>query len=78
MGLPQLLAGLYVQKGHAKENGGVEKHREILHEHSLAPYPPTQLACVRFKTDFAIGVVDFAEGISKETIKMRRTARLRK
>jgi hypothetical protein len=30
-GLPQLLTGLDVQKGHGKENDGVEKHREILH-----------------------------------------------
>jgi hypothetical protein len=30
-GLPQLLAGLDVKKGHSKENSGEEEHREILH-----------------------------------------------
>src|SRR5579863_1963778 len=30
-GLPQLLTGLDVEKGHGKENDGVEKHGEILH-----------------------------------------------
>ncbi|MGA9585058.1 MAG: hypothetical protein WBQ95_07000, partial [Terracidiphilus sp.] len=34
-GLPQLLTGLYVQKGSGKENGGEEEHREILHASTL-------------------------------------------
>src|ERR1700691_4851643 len=31
-GLPQLLTGLDVKKGHGKENGGEEEHGQILHE----------------------------------------------
>jgi hypothetical protein len=34
-GLPQLLTGLDVQKGHGKENDGVEKHGDILHWKTL-------------------------------------------
>jgi hypothetical protein len=30
-GLPQLLTGLHVKKGHGKENSGEEEHSEILH-----------------------------------------------
>jgi hypothetical protein len=29
--LPQLLAGLHIQKGGCEENNGVEQHGEILH-----------------------------------------------
>jgi hypothetical protein len=38
-GLPQLLTGLDVQKGHGKENDGVEKHGEILHWKTLDSEP---------------------------------------
>jgi hypothetical protein len=69
MGLPQLLAGLYVEKGHAEENGGVEKHREILHKRSSRLKRCTQNPCARFKIDFAFSGVGFAEGICKEKIK---------
>jgi hypothetical protein len=34
-GLPQLLTGLDVEKGDGKENGGEEKHDEILHARTL-------------------------------------------
>jgi hypothetical protein len=34
-GLPQLLTGLDIEKGHSKENGGEEKHRKILHAQTL-------------------------------------------
>jgi hypothetical protein len=34
-GLPQLLTGLDVKKGHGEKNGGEEKHREILHARTL-------------------------------------------
>jgi hypothetical protein len=31
MGLPQLLAGLDIEKGHAEENGCEDQHQRILH-----------------------------------------------
>jgi hypothetical protein len=34
-GLPQLLTGLDVEKGHGEESGGEEEHGEILHAKTL-------------------------------------------
>jgi hypothetical protein len=67
-GLPQLLTGLDVQKGHGKKNDGVEQHGEILHATSL----DSKRHCAvqtDSKIDFAGRGVVLAEGKSKEDIK---------
>jgi hypothetical protein len=38
-GLPQLLAGLHIQKGHGKEKRGEEKHDNVLHAGLLDSEP---------------------------------------
>ena len=40
-GLPQLLAGLDVEKRHDKENRGEEEHDDVLHARSLDSEPRT-------------------------------------
>ena len=65
MGLPQLLAGLDIQKGGAKENSGVEKHSEILHGISSNP----REGLPGSKNDSARSCVGIAEGNAKGKIK---------
>jgi hypothetical protein len=43
-GLPQLLTGLDVKKGHGEENGGEEEHGEILHARTLISEPHSRPA----------------------------------
>jgi hypothetical protein len=67
-GLPQLLTGLDVQKGHGKKDDGVEEHGEILHATSLDSERHSAIQATS-KIDFACRGVVLAEGNSKENIK---------
>jgi hypothetical protein len=70
MGLPQLLAGLHIQKGGGKENDGVEQHGEILHRSPrFDTRPRVKQAYYESRNDSARRSVELMEGKSKGKIK---------
>ena len=71
-GLPQLLTGLDVKKGHGEENGCEEEHGQILHIAILDSERHAEIQAARHSNiDSAGRGILLAEGKSKEKIRTR-------
>jgi hypothetical protein len=65
-GLPQLLTGLDVEKGHGEENDGEEEHCEILHARTLnSERHDIDQARVIPKSILRVGAFSWRKGILK-------------